>query len=46
MLEAYATTGFQATQLAEAIDIMEQMQDAGATIHLTCTSNIISSGTA
>jgi len=44
MLEAYATTGFQATQLAEAIDIMEQMQDAGATIYLTCTSNIISSG--
>jgi len=44
MLEAYATTGFQATQLAEAIDIAEQMQDAGATIHLTCTSNIISSG--
>jgi len=32
MLEAYATTGFQATQLAEAIDIAEQMQDAGATI--------------
>jgi len=26
MLEAYATTGFQATQLAEAIDIAEQMQ--------------------
>jgi len=44
MLEAYATTGFQATQLAEAIDIAEQMQDAGATIYLTCTSNIISSG--
>ncbi|TKX43475.1 deoxyhypusine synthase [Halorubrum sp. SD690R] len=44
MLEAYATTGFQATQLAEAIDIAEQMQDADATIYLTCTSNIISSG--
>jgi len=44
MLEAYATTGFQATRLAEAIDIAEQMQDAGATIYLTCTSNIISSG--
>ncbi|PHQ45110.1 deoxyhypusine synthase [Halorubrum sp. C3] len=44
MLEAYRTTGFQATQLAEAIDIAEQMQDADATIYLTCTSNIISSG--
>jgi len=43
MLEAYGTTGFQATQLAEAIDIAKQMQGADATIYLTFTSNIISS---
>ncbi|WP_128476184.1 deoxyhypusine synthase [Halorussus pelagicus] len=44
LLASYATTGFQATQLAEAIDIAEQMQDADATVYLTFTSNIISSG--
>ena len=44
LLDSYATTGFQATQLAEAIDIAERMQDEDATIYLTCTSNIISSG--
>lgn len=44
MLDAYATTGFQATQLAEAIDIAERMQEEDATIYLTFTSNIISSG--
>ena len=44
LLESYETTGFQATQLAEAIDIAERMQDEDATIYLTCTSNIVSSG--
>jgi deoxyhypusine synthase len=44
LLESYATTGFQASQLAEAIDIAERMRAADATIYLTCTSNIISSG--
>jgi deoxyhypusine synthase len=44
MLEAYATTGFQATHLAEAIDIVEQMRDDEATVYLTFTSNIVSSG--
>ncbi|MDZ7731161.1 MAG: deoxyhypusine synthase [Natrialbaceae archaeon] len=44
LLETYATTGFQATQLAEAIDITERMQADDATVYLTCTSNIISSG--
>ena len=44
LLASYATTGFQATQLAEAIEIAEQMQAADATVYLTCTSNIISSG--
>ena len=44
MLDAYATTGFQATHLAEAIDIVERMHDEEATVYLTFTSNIISSG--
>jgi deoxyhypusine synthase len=44
MLESYATTGFQATQLAEAIDIAKRMQEENATVYLTFTSNIISSG--
>ena len=44
MLDAYATTGFQATHLAEAIDIVEGMRDEDATIYLTFTSNIVSSG--
>ncbi|WP_280537221.1 deoxyhypusine synthase [Halopenitus sp. POP-27] len=44
LLETYATTGFQATHLAEAIDIAERMQAEDATVYLTFTSNIISSG--
>ncbi|MEF8780078.1 MAG: deoxyhypusine synthase [Haloferacaceae archaeon] len=44
LLDAYATTGFQATHLAEAIDIAERMQAEDATIYLTFTSNIVSSG--
>ncbi|AGB16108.1 deoxyhypusine synthase [Halovivax ruber XH-70] len=44
ILDSYATTGFQATHLAEAIDIAERMQDEDATIYLTLTSNVISSG--
>ena len=44
ILESYATTGFQATQLAEAIDIATRMQEDDATVYLTFTSNIVSSG--
>ncbi|MFC7058833.1 deoxyhypusine synthase [Halovenus salina] len=44
LLDTYATTGFQATHLAEAVEITEQMQAEDATIYLTLTSNIISSG--
>ena len=44
LLESYATTGFQATHLAEGIDIARRMQDDEATVYLTFTSNIISSG--
>jgi deoxyhypusine synthase len=44
LLETYATTGFQATQLAEAIDIANRIQETDAKTYLTFTSNIISSG--
>lgn len=44
MLDTYASTGFQATQLAEAIEIADRMQKADAQMYLTFTSNIISSG--
>jgi len=44
LLDSYATTGFQATHLAQAIDIAEKMREAEATLYLTFTSNIISSG--
>ena len=44
LLDAYATTGFQATHLAEAVDIAERMQEENATVYLTFTSNIVSSG--
>ncbi|UWG49848.1 Deoxyhypusine synthase [Halalkaliarchaeum sp. AArc-CO] len=44
LLDAYATTGFQATHLAEAVDIAERMQEVDATVYLTFTSNIVSSG--
>ncbi len=44
LMESYATTGFQATQLADAIDITERMQADDAKVYLTCTSNIVSSG--
>ncbi|MGM0397728.1 MAG: deoxyhypusine synthase [Halobacteriota archaeon] len=44
MLSAYETTGFQASHLAEAIDIVRKMREADATVYLTLTSNIVSSG--
>lgn len=44
MMEAYGTTGFQASHLKEAIDLVKEMQDEDAKIFLTFTSNIISSG--
>ncbi|GAA0288031.1 deoxyhypusine synthase [Halobacterium noricense] len=44
MLDAYATTGFQATHLAEGVDIVRDMREDDATVYLTFTSNIISSG--
>ena len=44
MLEAYGTTGFQASHLKEAIDLVKEMQENNDRIFLTFTSNIISSG--
>ncbi|MDY6764517.1 MAG: deoxyhypusine synthase [Halobacteria archaeon] len=44
MIESYATTGFQATHLYEAIELIERMQEEDAKIYLTFTSNIVSSG--
>lgn len=44
LLESYETTGFQATHLKEAVDIVRQMREENAKIFLTFTSNIVSSG--
>lgn len=43
-LQSYATTGFQATNLAEGIEIVKIMQREKAAIFLSFTSNMISSG--
>ena len=44
LLDAYATTGFQATHLAQAIDICRTMREEDVTLYLALTSNIVSSG--
>ena len=44
LLESYATTGFQATNLGRAISIVKQMRKDNATIFLSYTSNMVSSG--
>lgn len=44
MIDSYSTTGFQASHLNEAVEIVEQMIKEDAKIFLTFTSNIISSG--
>jgi len=43
-LAAYATTGIQATNLAKGIELCKQMRAEKATIFLSCTSNMGSSG--
>ncbi len=43
-LQAYARTGFQATHLADGIEIAKVMQREKATIFLSYTSNQVSSG--
>lgn len=44
LLESYATTGFQATHLANAVDICRTMREEDVTLYLTLTSNIVSCG--
>jgi len=44
IVESYATTGFQATHLSKAIEIIRKMRKEKAFIYLGYTSNIISSG--
>lgn len=43
-LDAYGTTGFQATNLKAAVDIIKKMRQDNATIFLGYTSNMVSSG--
>lgn len=43
-LKSYARTGFQATHLAEGIEIVKAMRREKATIFLSYTSNMVSSG--
>ena len=43
-LEAYATTGFQATNLGEAINIVKKMREEKVKIILSYTSNLVTSG--
>lgn len=44
LLEASATTGIQASNLARAVQIIKNMRKEGATIFLSYTSNMVSSG--
>lgn len=44
IIKSFATTGFQATQLSEAIRIVNLMREEKATIFLGYTSNMVSSG--
>lgn len=43
-LESYGSTGFQATNLAKAIEIVKEMRKQKATVFLGYTSNMVSSG--
>lgn len=43
-LQAYGKTGFQATHLAQGIEIVKAMRREKATIFLSYTSNMVSSG--
>ena len=44
MLNSYATTGFQATHLHRAIELVREMLAVDSTIYLSATSNMISCG--
>lgn len=44
ILDSYHTTGFQATYLSKAIEIIKQMRKDRCTIYLGYTSNMVTSG--
>jgi len=44
LLESYLTTGFQATHLAKAIEIINKMINEKVSIYLGYTSNLVTSG--
>ena len=44
LIDSYLTTGFQATHLAQAIEIIKQMRKEECTIYLGYTSNMVTSG--
>ncbi len=44
ILDSYLTTGFQATHLAKAIELIKQMRKEKCTIYLGYTSNMVTSG--
>ncbi|KAI4292717.1 deoxyhypusine synthase [Pancytospora philotis] len=44
LLESYRTTGFQASNLAKAVDEVKRMRAAKAKIFFGCTSNMVSCG--
>lgn len=44
LMDAYASTGFQATELARACEVVQRMLESDAEVYLTLTSNIVSSG--
>lgn len=43
-IDAYGTTGFQASHLKKAVEIIRKMREEKVTIFLGCTSNMVSSG--
>jgi deoxyhypusine synthase len=44
LFDSFATTGYQATHLAEAADIIREMRREKCTIYLGYTSNLVTSG--
>ena len=44
IIDSYQSTGFQATHLAKAIKIIQQMRRENCTIYLGYTSNLVTSG--
>lgn len=44
LVESMASAGFQATELGRAVEVIREMKAAKATVFLTFTSNMVSSG--